>query len=62
MLLSSRVGIRDADRREWTFLPPDDHAEYGDLDLFVLECLPRVPESVSPGSSEVDPTKYAPEG
>src|SRR5215469_7670652 len=47
MPLSSQAGIRDADRRGWSFLPPGDHSEYGDLKRAAPECLLRVPESLA---------------
>jgi hypothetical protein len=55
MLLSARVRIRDANHREWRFLPLDDHTEYGDLKLLALECLPRVPEHLGPSLNEDGP-------
>jgi hypothetical protein len=41
MLRTSRVGIRDAVRRERNFLSLDDHTEYGDLHFVAPECLPE---------------------
>ena len=52
MLLSSRVGIRDADRREWSFLLLVDHREYGYLNFVALEYLLRVLEYLVPGWRE----------
>jgi hypothetical protein len=55
MLLSSRVGIRDADLPERSFLSLDDHTEYGDLNFLAPGCLPRVPEYLGPGWREGGP-------
>jgi hypothetical protein len=52
MLLSSRVGIRDANRPERRCLTLDDHAEYGDLNFVAPERLLRVRESLGPGWRE----------
>src|SRR5262249_50771810 len=51
VLLSSRVGIRDADRRERSFVSLGDHTEFGDLKLLAPERLLRVPEYLGPGWS-----------
>lgn len=51
MPLPSPLGIRDADRPEQIFLPPGDHAEYGDLEFVAPECLSTVREYLVPGWS-----------
>ena len=52
MLLSSRLGIRDADRPERRVLPLGDHTEYGGLNFVAPECRLRVPEYLGPGWRE----------
>jgi hypothetical protein len=49
MLLSPRVGIRDANRPERSVLSLDDQTECGALNLVAREDLRRVPESLGPG-------------